>query len=299
MLTAIDNFLKYLKLVKKYSEHTVSAYQADLFHFIKYLTGKEVIDLPLSDFNRHNLKNYLRSLIMKKDSKKTYNRHLAAIKSFSKYLLKHRLINSDVSINLHSLTLEQHLPKFVPKVDMLKIIDGLSNEDFLHCRANLIIELFYDTGIRLSELVSLKIGDFNLFERMLCIIGKGRKQRIIPFSLHLPPKIDQYLVMRNEVLKANSCENAYLFISSKGGHLSNRQVQRIVESYLKKVATLTQTSPHVLRHSLATHMLDSGADIGSVQSMLGHESLSSTQVYTHLSIEKIKSVYKKSHPKGE
>jgi len=298
MLAAIDNFLKYLKLVKKYSEHTVSAYHSDLYDFVVFTKGSNIVDLPLSDFNRHNLKNYLRSLYLNKFSKKTYNRHLAAIKSFSKYLLKHRLINCDVSINLHSLNLEQHLPKYVPQADMLKIIDGLSNEDFLHCRANLIIELFYDTGIRLSELVSLKIGDFNLFERMLCVMGKGRKQRIIPFSLHLPPKIEQYLVMRKVIIDKYSCENAYLFISSKGGHLSNRQVQRIVESYLKKVATLTQTSPHVLRHSLATHMLDSGADIGSVQSMLGHESLSSTQVYTHLSIEKIKSVYKKSHPKG-
>lgn len=298
MLETIDKFLHYLKHGKQYSDHTVSAYRRDLLDLSKFIQNKIRINPQISDMDRTVLKDYLRSLVQDKLSKKTYNRHLATIKSFSKYLLKNGFVSTNLSLNLPSLTLDQSLPKFVPKIDMAKIIENLVGDDFFSCRESLIIELFYDTGIRLSELVNLRLGDFNFFQRMLNVIGKGRKQRIIPFSLHLPFKYYAYEKKRNEIMYDNGTAHDFLFISNKGNQISARQVQRIVSDVLDKIATLSQTSPHVLRHSFATHMLDSGADIVSVRTLLGHESLSTTQIYTHLSMERIKTIYKKAHPKG-
>lgn len=298
MLNTIDAFLHFLKYGKSYSDHTISAYRRDLLDLAEFVQNKIKSNPKISDISRIFLKDYMRSLVHEKLSNKTYNRHLATIKSFSKYLLKNGFVSINLSLNLPSLRLDRSLPDFVPKIDMAKIIKNLSSDDFLKCRENLIIELFYDTGIRLSELVNLRLSDFNFFERMLSVVGKGRKQRIIPFSLHLPEKITTYVKLREKIMGEYGISHEYLFISNKGNKISNRQVQRIVASVLSKIATLTKTSPHILRHSCATHMLDSGADIVSVRTLLGHESLSTTQIYTHLSMEKLKSTYKKNHPKG-
>lgn len=298
MLEAIEDFLAYLKLGKNYAVNTISAYRRDLLDLAEFMQSNSSTNPQIKSLDRILLRNYLRHLLAENLSKKTYNRHLATIKSFSKHLLKHNLVKSDCSLNLHSLTLEKSLPSYIQQEDMSGILTALQDEDFLHCREKIIIEIFYDTGIRLSEIVALKLKHFNFFNRMLSVSGKGNKQRIIPFSLHLPSSFETYLFWRNEVMRDKSTSHDYLLINSQGEHLSGRQVQRIVKSVLEKISTLTKTSPHVIRHSFATHLINSGADITSVRTLLGHESISTTQIYTHLTQERIKSIYAKSHPKG-
>jgi len=298
LLEAIEDFLAYLKLGKNYAGNTISAYRRDLLKLAEFVRSNSSTNPQITSLNRILLRNYLRHLLAENLSKKTYNRHLSSIKSFSKYLLKHNLVKSDCSLNLHSLTLDKSLPSYVQQEDMSSILAALLDQDFLHCREKIIIEIFYDTGIRLSEIVALKLKHFNFYNRMLSVAGKGNKQRIIPFSLHLPSSFEVYLDWRSKVMQDKGTCHDYLLINSQGEHLSGRHVQRIVKSVLEKVSTLTKTSPHVIRHSFATHLINSGADISSVRTLLGHESISTTQIYTHLTQERIKSIYAKSHPKG-
>jgi len=178
-------------------------------------------------------------------------------------------------------------------------MESFDEGDFFSARESLIFEFFYGTGIRLSELYDMTVYTINYTKGTISVIGKGSKQRILPVSDHIKNKNRKYLQFRGNVLSEHSKETDYLFISQNGDHLSKRQIQRIVKDKLKRLATVNKTSPHILRHTFATHLMDQGADIMAVKELLGHESLSTTQVYTHVSLERLKAIYKKAHPKGE
>jgi integrase/recombinase XerC len=295
----IEKFLDYLLKERNYSKNTVISYRTDLTDLYAYLTKDNAEAIDVKNLTRNEIRPYLRDLIMKKLSKKTYNRRVAAIKSFFKFLFVTGAVEKDVGSAINSIRTETRLPEFVGKEQMFDIMEHFTEEDFATSRESLIFELFYGTGIRLSELYDMKTTDLSSSRDVFSVIGKGSKQRILPLSAHIKRKYAVYCAEREKILIGTAKNSEFLFIGVTGTHLSKRQIQRIVEDKLTKLATIHKTSPHVLRHTFATHMLDKGADIMSVKELLGHESLSTTQVYTHVSLERLKKIYKQAHPKGK
>lgn len=295
----IEEFLKYLKNEKNYSDNTIKSYRTDLVDLLNYIEKKSAEEFDIKDLTKEKLRPYLRNLIIKKLSKKTYNRRIASFKSFFNYLFRNKIIDKDVGSTISSIRTEQRLPEFVSNVQMKAIMESFDEGDFFSARESLMFEFFYGTGIRLSELYDMTVYTINYTKGTISVIGKGSKQRILPISDYIKNKNKKYLQFRKAVLSENSKDTDYLFISQNGDHLSKRQIQRIVRDKLKRLATVNKTSPHILRHTFATHLMDQGADIMAVKELLGHESLSTTQVYTHVSLEKLKAIYKKAHPKGE
>ncbi|HQO10650.1 MAG TPA: tyrosine-type recombinase/integrase [Clostridiales bacterium] len=294
----INEFLDYLSKEKNYSQNTVISYRTDLTDLCGFLNKSMGENFSIKDVTRNEVRPYLRDLILKKMSKKTYNRRVAAIKSFFKYLFVNGLVEKDVGSAVSSIRAESRLPEFVGGDQMINIMENFTETDFITSRESLIFELFYGTGIRLSELYDLKIEGINPDRDVFSVIGKGSKQRILPISEHIKRKYKIYVGEREKILLETGKVSDFLFISVTGTHLSKRQIQRIVSEKLTLLATVHKTSPHILRHTFATHMLDKGADIMSVKELLGHESLSTTQVYTHVSLERLKKIYKQAHPKG-
>ncbi|MDA3884288.1 MAG: tyrosine-type recombinase/integrase [Candidatus Delongbacteria bacterium] len=299
MKDLIEEFLKYLGNEKNYSENTIKSYRTDLIDLWNFIEKKSADEFDIKDLTKEKLRPYLRNLIIKKLSKKTYNRRIASFKSFFNYLFRNKIIDKDVGSSISSIRTEQRLPEFVSHDQMKTIMESFDEGDFFSARESLIFEFFYGTGIRLSELYDMTVYTINYTKGTISVIGKGSKQRILPISDHIKNKNKKYLQFRKNVLSEHSKETDYLFISQNGDHLSKRQIQRIVRDKLKRLATVNKTSPHILRHTFATHLMDQGADIMAVKELLGHESLSTTQVYTHVSLEKLKAIYKKAHPKGE
>lgn len=295
----IQEFLDHLLKEKNYSQNTVISYRTDLTDLCRHLEKTMGVKFSIKDVTRNEIRPYLRELIMNKLSKKTYNRRVASIKSFFKYLFVTEQVEKDVGSAINSIRTETRLPEFVGKDQMIDIMEHFTEVDFVTSRESLMFELFYGTGIRLSELYDMKLNDINLDRDVFSVIGKGSKQRILPISAHIKKKYNIYAEERKTALIEAGKESEFLFISLTGTHLSKRQIQRIIGEKLNLLATVHKTSPHILRHTFATHMLDKGADIMSVKELLGHESLSTTQVYTHISLERLKRIYKQAHPKGK
>lgn len=297
MLTTINEYLKYLESVKNFSENTVTSYKKDLTeltNFLQETTGN--VPTP-EELDKRHIRSFLKNQIKTNKSKRTYNRKLASIKSLVKYLLKNEIIKKDIVSTIHSLKEERNLPEFVTKEQTDIINYKLYVTDFFSAREAMLFELFYSTGLRLSELWSLSVSDLN--KDKISVIGKGSKQRLVPITKFVKQRLKEYLPYREEVLNDKGEITEYLFISRNGKHLTKRQIRNVVSKLISRMADVNKTSPHVLRHTFATHLLDNGADIMSVKELLGHESLSTTQIYTHVSLEKLKEVYKKAHPKGE
>ncbi|MFO7811230.1 MAG: tyrosine-type recombinase/integrase [Candidatus Delongbacteria bacterium] len=299
MKEQIDKFLLYLNKERNYSQNTVSSYKNDLYDLCRFLEKRLGEDFLPSVITKNEIRPYLREVLMSGKSKKTYNRRVASIRSFFKYLFVTDQIEKDIGTAINSIRAELRLPEFVGSDQMKDLMENFTEVDFLTSRESLMFELFYGTGIRLSELYDLKVGDLKKNRDVFSVTGKGSKQRILPVSEHIKRKYEIYCRERETVLLENGRSSEFLFIGVKGTHLSKRQIQRIVSERLLKLATVHKTSPHILRHTFATHLLDKGADIMSVKELLGHESLSTTQVYTHVSLERLKKIYKKAHPKGE
>ena len=228
---------------------------------------------------------------------KTVARRLATLKSFFKYLVKVELIEDNISIHVHSPKVPKKLPNFVDKnlIDML--MESPPLDTCIGVRDRAVLELFYSTGIRLSELVNINIGDFYINKKLVRVIGKGNKERMIPYGNSAIKAIENYLNMRNLSFKPIFA-NLPLFANKSEKRISKRTIQRRMNNYIKLVADGKRVGPHLLRHTFATHLLDNGADIRAVKDLLGHSSLSSTQIYTHVSIEKLKKDYTQAHPHG-
>ena len=298
-LKHLNSFLQYLEKNRNYSENTISAYKKDLVRVADFYFETRDTDLTIRNLNKNVLKAYLRTIIQRKLSRRTYNRNVASIKSFLKYLYKHKIIKSDIGSSISSVRLEKSLPDYIAQSQIKNIFSGLSENDFFSARESLMAEIFYVTGIRLSELHNIKKEDFKPGKKLLHVWGKGKKERVIPLSDHILSKLKSYEYFREEKLKEVDNYTEFLFISRNGNHISKRQIQKIIKNLLIRLATVNKTSPHVLRHTFATHLLNNGADIMSVKELLGHESVSTTQVYTHVSVERLKEIYKKAHPKGD
>jgi len=292
----IDSFLITLEKERNFSLHTIKAYKNDLTRFNLFLNQGKSRN-KFKEINRNDIRRFLADEYENKYTSKTVARRLATIKSFFKYLVKVELIEDNVSIHIHSPKVPKKLPNFVDKnlIDVLMSSPPL--DTLIGVRDRAVLELFYSTGVRLSELVNINIGDFHIDKKLVRVIGKGNKERIIPYGKTAESAIENYLKMRNLSFKPVFARSP-LFVNSSEKRISKRTIQRRMNNYIKLVADGKSVGPHLLRHTFATHLLDNGADIRAVKDLLGHSSLSSTQIYTHVSIDKLKKDYTQAHPHG-
>ena len=293
----IDQFIQYLSSEKRYSSHTVSAYQNDLEQFFNFLESNYEV-LSASEINHQMIRAWIMELIDNKISGRSVNRKLSSLKTFFRYLRKNNLVTVNPMLKILPPKTNKALPEFVSNEQMNLLLDDVNfEEDFEGKRDRLIIEMFYFTGIRLAELVGLTNADVDLEKKQIKVLGKRNKERIIPFGNILERSIVAYISEREKMTGTVRAEQAF-FTTKKGLKIYKKLVYRVVNSYLSKVSTLKKKSPHILRHTFATHMLNNGADLNAIKELLGHANLSATQVYTHNTIDKLKSIYNQAHPRA-
>ncbi len=290
----IKSFIQYIRYEKRFSPNTVLAYEKDLEQFFIFQKDLYETEDPAS-ITHSMVRSWIVDLMEKKISSRSVNRKLTTLKTFYKFLLRQGLVTSNPLLKVISPKTSKRLPVFVDEsnMDLLFTSTDFGNS-FSDVRDKLILEIFYATGMRLSELVGLEDASINIFECQFKVLGKRNKERIIPFTKKLKELIEEYLQIRNEITPKAPA----FFITDKGKKIYAKLVYRIVTHRLGEVTTLEKKSPHVLRHTFATHMLNRGADINSVKELLGHANLSATQVYTHNTIDKLKQVYKQAHPRA-
>lgn len=292
----IKTFISYLEFEKRFSKNTSLSYQTDLSQFETFLSETYIQDSVVGA-THVMIRSWIVTLVEQKLDPSSINRKIACLRSFYKFLLRQEVITSNPTAKLKILKTPKRLPHFVLENDMVSMLDnqGRFELNFSGLRDQVIIELFYGTGMRLSELLSLKIGEINHAERTLKVLGKRNKERIIPFTSQLETVLQAYLKARQ---KEFSIENDLLIVTDTGEKGYPMFIQRIVKKYLRAYSSVEKKSPHVLRHTYATHLLNKGAEINAVKDLLGHSSLAATQVYTHNSMEKLKRVFDQAHPKA-
>jgi len=290
----ISDFLDYITKQKKYSENTSKNYEIDILEFKEYLNRESINYLDVDyDF----IKGYLMQLYNKKLSRASVSRKLSSLRSFYKYLFNNEFIKTNPFKYVSTPKKEKKLPKYLG-VEELELIFNIPNLlTPLGQRDKVILEVLYATGIRVSELVDIKISDIDFYRKEIRVLGKGNKERIDPFGDYCLDAIDLFLEDgRKKILEKHHTSCDYLIINEHGKKITTRGVEKIIDNIVKKASLKKHISPHMLRHSFATHLLNEGCDIRTVQELLGHESLESTQIYTHVSNERLRSVYLKCHP---
>lgn len=288
----VAEFLTHLEVGKRYSSHTIESYKNDLSQYKDFIV-QNFGDTCITAATGKQIKAWVVSLSSQKIAARSINRKLAALRSFYKFLQQRAVVTLNPVDAVTSLKTKKRVPYFVDERGMEQMQEVEFSDEFEGRRNQLIVELFYATGIRLSELISLKIEDVDCSRQQIKVFGKRRKERIVPLHTNLLPKIQDYLSTRSEI---ETTERA-LFITTKGSKLYNKLVYRVVVAALSQVTTIDKRSPHVLRHTCATHLLNNGADLLAVKEILGHSSLAATQVYTHSTFETLKKVYKQAHPR--
>jgi len=296
----LKKFILHLELERNLSNNTITAYETDLRQFIAFLKGQlDVRKLSLRNVDRLSIRHFLHHLRDRGVKGSTLRRKLAAIRCFMRYLCTRENLNANPAATIKMPHMDRHLPSFLDVADMEHLMEVPERAGLNGLRDTAILEVFYSTGIRLSELYSLDVSDMDLYSEVIKVKGKGRKERIAPLGRMASGAVKAYLPERTRYLRARNCmQEVALFVNKFGRRLTRRGIQRIVRHYLQRVCSLKQMSPHVLRHTFATHMLDRGADLRAVQELLGHASLSSTQVYTHVTTDRLKRVYTQAHPRA-
>ncbi len=293
----IDKFIDYLKYEKRYSLHTIKAYEKDLIEYYDYSEVFQGEKNPLRlNFQQH--RHYLVYLQNQNYSNRTINRKISSLKRFYKYLLNIGEITDDPTAKLTSLKFEKKVMVPYSKEEMINLLDDINySDDFEGVRDKLIISVFYNTGIRLSELIGLQISKIDFYNSQLKVLGKRNKERIIPLSERLINDMKYYLDLRSEFQNSEN-EDAF-FITKKGKQIYPSLVYGKINYYLSTVTKKVKKSPHVIRHTFATHLMDAGADLNSIKELLGHSSLVATQVYMHSSLVKLKSIVNQAHPRAK
>jgi integrase/recombinase XerC len=293
----IEQFVKYLQHEKRYSKHTVRAYYNDLIQFFDHLEKENKHrDITKIKNTEKVIRNWIVHLMEEDNSERTVNRKLSTLKSYFRYLRRMDKIETNPTAKMFSLKTPGRIPFFVDERHMnLLENDELFKDDFFGLRDRLVIEMLYQTGIRVSELINIKDQDLNFASKQVQILGKRNKERIIPLNAQLVTLVKQYVLKRDHHFRGKS--EGYLILTNKGKKIYSKAVYRIVRKYLSMVTTIDQKSPHVLRHTFATHMLNDGADLNAIKELLGHSNLTATQIYTHSTFEKLKKIYKQAHPR--
>jgi len=324
----VQEFLSYLRFEKRFSEHTAKCYGADLVQFGEFLIGREdssltdeaislthpegvsatavatqtgaKVDQLLLSVDVNTVRGYLAFLNEKQYSRATVARKLGTLRSFYKFLVKRNRLSSNPLMAVRTPKQEKKLPRFLEYEEVKRLLETPPMDNWLGARDRAILETLYSTGIRVSELVALNMEDIDFLGEVVRVRGKGKKERIAPISSSALQIIQHYMEFRNKRAQSNTnFDSKVLFVNKHGGRLSTRSVRRKMDKYLKMAGLDPEISPHTLRHSFATHMLNNGADLRSVQELLGHQSLSTTQIYTHLTTSKIKEVYENAHPREQ
>jgi len=291
----LELFLSYLKYEKRYSTHTITAYENDLGQFV--LFGKKLAeDFHVEEADYHLIREWVISLMNHGTLARSVNRKLSTLKTFYKFLMREGVIVKNPTEQVTMPKMAKKLPEFVQEKEINQLLDGpFFTDDFEGIRDKAVVSLFYGTGIRLSELVGIRFSDLNLSEKVVKVNGKRNKERLVPFPLEISTTLKDYIALRNELFPFS--ENI-LFLTGSGEPAYNKLIYRIVKRQLSLVTTIDKKSPHILRHSYATHLLNRGADLNAIKELLGHANLAATQVYTHTSFEQLKKVYKQAHPRA-
>lgn len=289
-----ESFLNYLRVELNYSPNTIKSYESELLKFNEYL---EMEELDYLKINKDNVRSYLKYLDNLKYKNSSIGRNISALRSFYRFLVIKERIGKNIFASIRNPKIERKLPNFLSELDMERILEFSTNENYkpniYTSRDLLIIELLYDTGCRVDELVNIKLKDINQTEKSIKVLGKGAKERIVFYGEYGREYLESYLIDREVLLNGRKSE--YLFVSLESDQLTTRRIAQIIEDILKIVGIKNKVTAHTLRHTFATHLLNNNADLRSVQELLGHSSLSTTQIYTHVSNERLRHVYLKAH----
>ena len=294
MRDVILDFIEEIKIIKNYSDLTAEGYLKDLDLFLEYLNNNDIKKYECITYQ--DIRDYINYLYDLNYKNKTISRHISSLKSFFKYLKKENIISDNPTSLISNPKLDKKLPKYLNYEDIEKLLNAFDNNNYIGLRNSLILEMLYSTGIRVSELVNIKLKDIDFTNRSIRITGKGNKERIVYFGHICLNLINRYLSISYPKLNINNID--YLLLSKRGKKINVREIRMIVDDAAQIAGLSMKISPHVLRHTFATHMLNDGADLRSVQELLGHENLSTTQIYTHLTNDKIRNVYLSAHPRA-
>ncbi len=287
----IDDFLDNLKIVKNYSDLTIISYKKDLLEFLSYLKESDIIKVTKND-----IKSYLSYLFNNSSKSSTISRKISTLKSFYKYLKEEKLIEVNPASSIKYPKKEKNLPKFIQYNELEEIIEKSKSGEY-GLRNNLIIELMYSTGVRVSELVNIKLSDIDYENKQIKILGKGSYERYVFYGDYTEELLKDYInSLRRKLLDGKT--NEYLLLNKNGDKITVRGISKIIDNIIYSTSVKLKVSPHTLRHTFATHLLDNGCDLRSVQELLGHKNINSTEVYTHVTSERLKEVYFKTHPRG-
>lgn len=296
--TVCSDFLQHIRYEKRLSHHTLTAYANDLEQFTLFLATECNVDQPERADFRH-IRSWIVSLVEADMDKSSVNRKIATLRSFYSFLMRRKVIDLDPMAKIQALKASKRLPQYVEEKPMEMLLNDIEFPDtFEGARDKLVLELLYGTGIRLSELTGLKTADVNLYDKTIMVLGKRNKHRIIPLTQPLFELVQQYGQLKEKEFSGQA-DPTILIVSDKGVAAYPVLIQRIVKRNLTLVTTLEKKSPHVLRHSFATHLLNRGADLNAIKDLLGHSSLAATQIYTHTSLEQLKKTYDQAHPKAK
>lgn len=299
----VDKFLRYLEIERNSSHHTIISYRTDLEQFLDFLKDENNLadDPTINNVTRLDIRMWLGELSEQGLAKSTIARKVASIRSFFKYCFKRGFIEKNPAHLLILPKQEKRLPKTLNKLDIERLMNLADGDSPVEIQSRAILELLFGTGIRLSELTQLNLSDVNFEQKQLIVQGKGNKQRIVPAGSHAIKALKKHIECRTLLYGKRTDDDAKrsVFLAPGGQRAYSRFVQRLVKSFIERVSEISQKSPHVLRHSFATHLLDAGADIRVIKELLGHANLSATQIYTHTSVEHLKNVYKQAHPRAE
>lgn len=294
----VTEYTSYLASEKMKSQNTINSYQSDILNYLYYLENVKNIT-EIKDTTVNEIKDYLSYLKKMHYSPSSSSRALSTLKSFYKFLTLEHYIKHNPTLTISAPKLDKKLPTVLSVEEVMKLLDNLNDSTPYNARNRAMIEVMYGTGLRVSELVNLKLNELHLTSKMISTTGKGSKERIVPINDYAAKVLRDYIINYRSELVKNKKDNNYLFLNNQGEALSRQSFFLILKKLAKEAGIEKEISPHTLRHSFATHLLEAGTDLRYIQEMLGHEDISTTQIYTHLSKQKIKTVYNKAHPRGD
>lgn len=293
----LHNFLTYLKVEKDCSEHTLTSYEKDLAAFTVFMREYKDKAFLWEQVNALDVRAYLSDLNKKQYARRTIARRISALRSFYKYLIRENVLEYSPLVKIHSPKLDKKLPSFLDEIEISELLE-LPDSKPLGIRDRAVLEMLYATGCRVSELVGLTLERVDIGNRFVMLLGKGDKERLVPIGHTCCAVLQQYYLTRKLLMSKYQQEHDFIFVNNRGGALTDRSVRRILEKYINMLALHKHVSPHTIRHTFATHLLEHGADLRSVQELLGHANLSTTQIYTHITSERIAAIYKQNHPRA-